>query len=104
MSKDSKRIALQRIQILFQLAKEAIHDRPDLAERYVEIARRIAMRTRLHLPKEYRLHVCKHCKRFILPGVNSRVRVQPRREPHVVVTCLYCGGHTRILLKRKKGR
>lgn len=50
MGGNTKRIALQRIQVLFQLAKENIHDRPDLAQRYVEIARKIAMRTRLHLP------------------------------------------------------
>lgn len=104
MSEKSKQIALQRIQILFHLAKEAIHDRPDLAQRYIEVARKIAMRTRLHLPKEYRLHVCKHCKRFILPGVNSSVRVQPRREPHVVITCLHCGERTRIPLRRKNGK
>lgn len=101
MGGDTKRIALQRIEVLFQLAKEKIHDRPDLAQRYVEIARKIAMRTRLHLPLEYRLYLCRQCKRFILPGVNSRVRLQPRREPHVVVTCLNCGRIMRIPLKRK---
>lgn len=102
MGGDTKRIALQRIQVLFQLAKENIHDRPDLAQRYVEIARKIAMRTRLHLPLEYRLYLCRQCKRFILPGANSRVRLQSRREPHVVVTCLDCGGIMRIPLKRKR--
>jgi ribonuclease P protein subunit RPR2 len=90
--------------VLFQLAKEAVQNRPDLAERYVEMARKIAMRTRLHLPLEYRLHVCRHCKRFILPGVSSRVRVQPRREPHIVVTCLHCGGLARVPLRRKRRR
>jgi ribonuclease P protein subunit RPR2 len=102
MTEDSKQIALQRIQILFRLAKEAIHDKPDLAQRYIVIARKIAMRTRLHLPPQYRLLVCKHCKRFILPGVNSRVRTQPRGEPHIVVTCLHCGGKMRMPLRRKK--
>jgi ribonuclease P protein subunit RPR2 len=102
MVRNLKRIALQRMQVLFQLAKENIDDRPDLAQRYVEIAKRIAMRTRLHLPREYRLHVCKHCKRFIVPGANARVRLQPRREPHVAITCLHCGGIMRIPLKRKR--
>lgn len=99
---DTKQIALQRVRILFRLARETIHEDPELAQRYVEIARKIAMRTRVRLPKEYRRQVCKRCKSFILPGVNCHVRIQPRREPHVVVTCFNCGKHTRIPLKRRE--
>ncbi len=95
----AREIALQRIHILFRLAKEAVHDDPKLAQRYVEIASKIAMSTRLRLPKEYRRMICRHCKSFILPGVNCRVRIQPKREPHMVVTCFHCGKHTRIPLK-----
>ncbi len=96
-----KIIALRRIRTLFNLAREMIHSRPDLSQRYVDIARRIAMRVRIHLPREYRLLICRHCKGFIMPGVNCRVRVQPRREPHVVITCLNCGGFMRIPLRRR---
>ncbi|UCE44514.1 MAG: ribonuclease P, partial [Candidatus Bathyarchaeota archaeon] len=62
-----KHIALQRIHTLFHLARETIHEDPKLAQRYVEIARKIAMRTRIRLPREYRRLVCRHCKSFILP-------------------------------------
>lgn len=95
-------IALSRIRRLFSLAVEMLETRPDLSQRYVEIARKIAMRTRTRLPKEYRLLVCRHCKKFIFPGVSSRVRLQPRREPHLVITCLYCGKCMRIPLRRRK--
>ncbi len=97
-----KEIALKRIKILFNLAREVLHERPDLAQRYVEIARKIAMRTRTRMPKENRLLICRHCKRFIFPGVSARVRIQPRREPHIVITCLYCGKHMRRPLRRKR--
>ena len=100
--RSARKIALERVRVLFQLAGENVHKKPDLAQRYVEVARKIAMRTRLHLPKEFRLQVCRHCKRFIMPGVGSRVRVQPRRDSHVVVTCLYCRGITRIPLGKRK--
>jgi len=96
-----REIALKRIKILFNLAREMLHERPDLAQRYVEIARKIAMRTRTRIPKENRLLICRHCKKFIFPGVSARVRIQPRREPHIVVTCLYCGKHMRRPLRRK---
>jgi len=98
----TKRIALKRVHILFGLAKEVIREDPELAQRYVQIARKIAMRTQLRLPKEYRRLICRKCKSFILPGVNCRIRIQQRREPHMVITCLNCGGHTRIPLKRRK--
>jgi len=98
----TKQIALQRIQNLFRLAKEVVHEDPRLAQRYVKIARKIAMGTKLRLPREYRRLVCRHCKSFILPGVNCRVRIQSRREPHVVVTCLNCSKHFRVPLKSRE--
>ncbi|UCG45806.1 MAG: ribonuclease P [Candidatus Bathyarchaeota archaeon] len=97
----TKRIAFQRIQTLFRLAREIIHSDPQLAQRYVSVARKIAMATKLRLPKEYRESICRHCKNFILPGVNSRVRIKPRREPHRVTTCLVCGRHSRVPLRRR---
>ncbi|MEM2947711.1 MAG: ribonuclease P protein component 4 [Candidatus Bathyarchaeia archaeon] len=102
MNASVKRIAKQRIQTLFRLAIETHKEDPKLAQRYVDIARRVAMAARVRLPTEYRRMVCRHCKSFILPGVSCRVRIKQRREPHVVITCLKCGKHMRIPLKRKK--
>jgi ribonuclease P protein subunit RPR2 len=96
-----KEIALERIKKLFNLALEMLHERPDLAQKYVENARKIAMRARIKMPREKRLLICKHCKKFIFPGVSSRVRIRLRREPHVVITCLYCGGHMRRPLRKR---
>lgn len=99
---DTKRIAIQRIRRLFALAEQTLHDDPYLAQRYVDTARKIAMAAKIRLPKEYRRQVCRHCKSFILPGVNCRVRVRQRREPHIVVTCLNCGKQMRIPLRKKE--
>jgi ribonuclease P protein subunit RPR2 len=98
----AKRIAIQRIRILFRLAMETIHEDPALAQRYVDIARKVAMAAKVRLPREYRHQVCRHCKSFILPGVNCRVRIKRRREPHVVITCLNCGKQMRIPLGKGK--
>jgi ribonuclease P protein subunit RPR2 len=102
---ETRQIALQRIRTLFRLAKEKIRESPQLSQRYVEIARKIAMRTKLQLPKEYRYTICRHCKKFIYPGVNCRVRLQQKRKSHIVKTCLICGKITRMPLnpgRRKK--
>jgi len=102
MDDATKRIAIRRIQSLFHMANEIFYEDPPLAQRYVDIARKIAMAAKVHLPIEYKRQVCKHCKSFILPGVNCRVRVKQRREPHVVITCLNCGRQMRIPLRGKK--
>ena len=102
MSQNIRQIAMQRIQTLFRLAMETHHEDPQLAQRYVNIARRIAMAAKIRLPTEYRRQICRHCKSFILPGVSCRVRIKQKREPHVVITCLKCGDHMRIPLKGAK--
>jgi len=104
MDATTKRIAVHRVQTLLHLANEIFNEDPSLAQRYVDIAGKIAMATKIRLPKEHRLRVCRHCKSFILPGVNCRVRVRQRREPHLVITCLNCGKQMRIPLKKKKGK
>ena len=98
---ETRQIALKRIRTLFELAKNNIGKEPELAQRYAGIARRIAMRTRVRLPTEYRRLICRHCKSFIYPGVNCRVRVQRAREPHMAITCLVCGKTTRIPFKSR---
>ena len=101
---NTRRIAIKRVHILFSLAKEVFHRDPQLAQYYVEAARKIAMATRLKLPEEYRHYICRHCKSFILPGVNCRVRIQSRRQSHVVITCFNCGKHSRIPLRSRKSQ
>ena len=102
MGVNTKRIAMQRIQTLFRLARETFDENPSLAQRYLDTARKIAMADKVRLPREYRRQVCRHCKSFILPGVNCRVRIKQQREPHVVITCLNCGKQTRLSMKKKK--
>jgi len=97
-----KQIALQHVRTLFGKAREIIHENPELAQHYVRMARKIAMSTKLRLPSEYGRQICRHCKSFVLPDVNCRVRTKSRRESHIVVTCLVCGKHSRIPLKSRK--
>jgi ribonuclease P protein subunit RPR2 len=101
---ETRQIAQQRIHKLFDLAKKKIRDEPELAQHYAQLARKIAMRAKLKLPAVYRRMVCRHCKSFIYPGVNCRVRVQQRREPHMAITCQICGETTRIPLRKKRSK
>jgi ribonuclease P protein subunit RPR2 len=98
-----RQIAKQRIAVLFEQARKVARADPELAGQYVATARRIAMAARVGLPVGFRRQTCKACNCLFVYGVNCRVRVKQKREPHVVVTCLNCGSQTRILLKEKKG-
>ena len=100
--RQTEQIAMERIRILFSLAEETYPADPARAQRYVDLARRIAMRTRLRLPRDLRRRVCRRCNAFLVPGATSRTRIRQRREPHVAVTCLKCGHVTRIPLRRRK--
>jgi ribonuclease P protein subunit RPR2 len=94
----TEKIAQERIRILFQQAEQAFPQDPERAQRYADLARRIAMRTRTHLPADLRRRICPSCKAYLVPGANSRTRIRQRREPHVATTCLNCGHVTRIPL------
>jgi ribonuclease P protein subunit RPR2 len=96
-----KQIAKDRITILFAEAKKIGRTNPKLAAKYVDSARRIAMAAKIRLPLEFRRETCKECNSLFVHGVNCRVRVKQKREPHVVITCLNCGNQTRIRLKQK---
>jgi ribonuclease P protein subunit RPR2 len=99
MNSATKQIARQRFQILFQQAKLVNKTNPQLAQRYITVARKIAMSARMRFPVVYRRQICKECNALLVPGESCRVRIKPRREPHVVVTCLNCGNQTRIPIK-----
>jgi ribonuclease P protein subunit RPR2 len=85
-------IAAERIDRLHALARAAARaSDDDRAREYVRLARRLAERNRLRLPREFRRFTCDACDAFLVPGRNARVRT---RDGHVVVTC-DCGSHAR---------
>ncbi len=99
-----KQIAKQRIEVLFKQADNVCKVNPKLASEYVLEARKVAMSARFPLPSEFKRQICKNCNALLVQGFNCRVRLQQKREPHVIVTCLNCGNQSRILLKKKKDR
>jgi len=94
-----KSIAIRRINQLFSMAEQsALSDKFKLANRYVEIARKIKMRYLVPMPKEYKSRFCKHCYSYLLPNVTSRVRINSGK---IVIYCKSCNKFTRIPLQNK---
>ena len=94
--KNTRRIAQQRIETLYRIARETVHKDPGQAKRYIQLLRRIAQRTRTHLPPHVRRGICRECDTVLIQGYNSHTRIKQKREPHISVTCQNCGNVTRI--------
>lgn len=97
-----RHIARERIDILLGLARETLKTDTALAKRYVETAKRIAMRSGVRLGPERKQFICKECGSPLVPGVNCRVRVRSEQGTHVVVTCLACGSRKRYSAVKEK--
>lgn len=95
--KQQKKIASRRIGKLFTMAEEnALVGKLSLADRYVELARKISMRNLTPIKKEYKRRFCKHCYSYLLPTVTCRVRINRGK---LVVYCHNCKKYMRIPLK-----
>ena len=100
--KKKQEIAIQRITNLHNLIFNVKTENISLRQRYAEIARKIAMKARLHMPKKINFFICKSCKKLLIPGSLSRFRIRAKREKHIAITCLICGKINRISLRKKQ--
>ena len=92
-----KTIAEKRISNLFTLAeKKALSGNLELANRYVQVARKISMRNLVSIPNEFKRRFCKHCYQYLLPDNNCRIRIHRSR---LIIHCDNCKKFTRIPLK-----
>lgn len=78
------------MRILFREAE----NRPEYAERYLELAERIGMRTETPIPQDLRKKYCSECYSMLKPGGNCRVRVNSENKT-VGYKCLECGNTAR---------
>ncbi|MBU2634562.1 MAG: ribonuclease P [Nanoarchaeota archaeon] len=87
-----KKLALEKIKVLFKEAKKT----PKMADRYVKLARELAMKVNLTMPREYKRRFCKHCYVYF-DSKNRRVRVH---KSMVIYSCLNCKKHMRFRIKK----
>ena len=85
-----QKIALERIHVLIRLAKENLKINPKRSARYILLARKIAMKANLHIPRDLKRMFCKNCNTVLIPSLTLRVRLK-RKKKRLVYTCLNCG-------------
>ena len=91
-------IAKERIAILFEQAAAMFSENKSLSNRYVTLARKIAMKYKVRMSSEFRRMFCKHCYKFLVPGKNLRVRLG---EGKLIYYCLECKKFWRMPIGRK---
>ena len=96
-----KKLALERVTILLKEAEQAFNVDKELANSYVNKARKIAMKVNLKIPSDLKRKFCKHCNSFLVPGKNLRVRTKNKM---VVYYCLECKRFSKFRLKSKKSK
>ncbi len=84
---EQKQIAKERINILFKQAKEISKKNLSLANNYINLARKISMRYKVKLPKEYKRFICKYCYSFLVPGKTLRARIKNKKLIYYCSTC-----------------
>ncbi len=101
MKRYIREVALERIERLLKLADEVYILNEALSRRYVELALKIATRSRVRIPRPWKDRLCKKCLSILKPGVNCRIRIRSYREKHIVIKCLKCGHIIRIPVHRR---
>jgi len=87
----AKNIAKERVRILIANALKEAHVDENIASKQAYVARKIAMRLRIRLDYEIRQLFCKKCKKFIIPGRDSRIRIGRTNTKSIRITCENCG-------------
>ena len=91
-----KEIAQERIVILFHQAEKVFSQDKTLSNHYVDLARKIAMKVKTRIPTHLKRRFCKHCYKYLKPGINSRIRT---RAGKVIISCFECKKFMRIPIK-----
>ena len=83
-----RKLGLERIERLFELADKAFEKHPERAHRNVQLARKIAMRYNIRIPGRLKGKFCGKCYKYISPNINC---VIGRSHGSLTVRCLECG-------------
>ena len=94
-------LIIERMQILIKNATSNARSNPELAERQSSLAKRLGTKHRVRMPYELRMNFCKKCKKFIVPGFTSRVRVGRSSVKSIRITCGFCNHTYRKIIKKQ---
>ncbi|MGI0047719.1 MAG: ribonuclease P protein component 4 [Nitrosotalea sp.] len=97
-------LIIERMQILIQNALSNARPDPELAERQASLAKRLSTKYRVRMPYELRMNFCKKCKKFIVPGFTSRIRLGRSDVKSIRITCKFCNHTYRKIIKKQASK
>lgn len=83
------------------MASEAHAGKTGMADRYVGLARDIAMHYRVGVPKALRSKFCRKCGSYLSAGSTSTVRTNKTKKA-VIIKCNKCGNIMRFPYGKRK--
>ena len=86
------KLVQERIAHLFEMADEIYKEKPALADRYVQLARKLSMKYKVRLTSLHKRKFCSHCYKYR----RGRVRL---RNKKLVYYCPECKRYTRVPYK-----
>ncbi len=92
-----RELAELRIKKLIEMSEKIKFEDYDLSRRYIILARKIAMKYRVKIPKELR----NFCKKCFYPYRHDRIRVRIKKS-RVIITCLNCGNVKRVPIRNRR--
>ena len=96
-----RKIAKERIKLLFRMAASLVDKNPEISRRYIKLLRKIGLRYNVRLGKEIKRSICKNCNALLIPGKTARVRINSRNKT-IIIRCLACGSIKRYGYAKEK--
>lgn len=94
-----KKAALERIKILFKLAKQEFPKHPERAHRYARMINDLVKKVRVRLPKDVKRFICRQCNQLLVPGKNLKVKSS---KGFMIYECLNCGNTRKYGYEKEK--
>ncbi len=91
------------IDYLLEKADIIVKSDQKLAQIYAKQAKKIQTKTRTKFPPRWRKRFCQHCKAFLYPGINSKVRITSSNKV-ISIKCYYCKNYTRFPFYKKRSK
>lgn len=104
MKTGQRELIVERMQILIQNAVSNARANPELAERQATLAKKLSMKYRIRMPYELRMNFCRKCKKFIVPGYTSRIRIGRSGVRSIRITCNFCNHTYRKIIKKQSDK
>jgi ribonuclease P protein subunit RPR2 len=96
----SKQIAAQRVSTIINSVLKSKDG--SFSDQNVLLAKRIIEKYKIKIPFEYKMLFCKNCKKFIVPGNDSTIRIGRSRIKALRITCKLCGHTYRKVIESNK--